>query len=108
MDLDELRDLVIVIWGILGIIVLLVTLLVVILVGFAARGLLSGLNTVVKTQLSPTLDSARAVVDDVRGTTSFITDTAVSPFIRMYGLIGGLRRGFLALIGLTQRRPRKG
>jgi len=56
--------------------------------------------------LSPTLDSARQVVDDIRGTTSFIADTTVSPIIRLYGLVTGLRRGLMALAGLGRRGRR--
>jgi uncharacterized membrane protein len=106
MDLQELRDLIIVIFGIMGIFVLLVTLVVVLVVGLAARGLIGVLRGVVSTQLSPTLDSARQTMDDIRGTTAFITDTAVSPIIRVYAFVGGVRRGLASLLGLTLRRRR--
>ncbi|MGD0766152.1 MAG: hypothetical protein ABR978_07580 [Dehalococcoidia bacterium] len=104
MNLQDLRDLIIVIVGILGILVLFVTLIVVIVVGFATRGLIAVAKGVLKEQLSPTLESARQVVDDVRGTTSFIADTAVSPIIRVYGLLNGVKRGIAALAGLGRRR----
>jgi len=107
MDLQDLRDLIIVIFGILGIIVLLVTLVVVVVVGLAARGLIGVTRGVVSTQLSPTLDSARQTVDDIRGTTAFIADTTVSPIIRVYAFVGGVRRGLASLLGLTLRRRRR-
>jgi hypothetical protein len=106
MDLQELRDLIIVIFGIMGIFVLLVTLIVVLVVGLAARGLIGVVRGVVSTQLSPALDSARQTADDIRGTTAFITDTAVSPIIRVYALVSGVRRGIASLLGLTLRRRR--
>ena len=108
MDLQELRDLIIVIFGVMGIVVLLVTLVVVLVIGFSARGLIGTMKGVVQGQVSPTLDSARGIVDDVRGTTSFIADTAVSPIIRLYGLFSGLRRALASLLGLTQLGRRKG
>ena len=104
MNLQDLRDLIIVIVGIMGIVVLFVTLIVVIVVGFATRGLIAVAKDVLKGQLSPTLDSARQVVDDIRGTTSFIADTAVSPIIRLYGLVNGVKRGIAALAGFGRRR----
>jgi len=104
MNLQDIRDLVIIIVGCLTMLVLLATLIIVIVVGTATRGLVGVMKMMVKTQLSPTLDSARQVVDDVRGTTSFIADTTVSPIIRFYGLITGLRRGIMALAGLGRRR----
>jgi hypothetical protein len=103
MDLQELRDLIIVIFGIMGIVVLFVTFVMVLVVGFAARGLMSLARSILQQQLSPTLDSARQAMDNVRGTTAFITDTAVSPIIRLYGLFTGLRRGFMSLVGFTRR-----
>ena len=105
MNLQDIRDLVIiVIAGCLTALVLIVTLIVVIVVGFAARGLIGVAKDVLKAQFSPTLDSARQVVDDIRGTTSFIADTTVSPIIRLYGLINGVKRGIAALAGLGRRR----
>ena len=106
MNLQDIRDLVIIIVGCLTMLVLLATLIVVIVVGVATRGLIGAIRGMLKGQLSPTLDSARQVVDDIRGTTSFIADTTVSPIIRFYGLITGLRRGVMALAGLGKRRRR--
>lgn len=106
MNVENVRDWVIIVSGSLMVLVLFVTLIMVLVVGLAARGLIGATNGVVKGQLSPTLDSARQVVDDIRGTTSFIADTTVSPIIRLYGLVTGFRRGFMALIGLGRRRRR--
>jgi hypothetical protein len=106
MNLQDIRDLVIIIAGCLMALVLIATLIVVIVVGIASRGLISVLKTILKTQLSPTLDSARQVVDDVRGTTSFIADTTVSPIIRFWGLVTGVRRGVAALAGMGKKRRR--
>jgi hypothetical protein len=106
MNLQDIRDLVIIIVGCLTMLVLLATLIVVIVVGVATRGLIGAIRGMLKGQLSPTLDSARQVVDDIRGTTSFIADTTVSPIVRFYGLITGLRRGVMALAGLGKRRRR--
>ena len=93
MNVENVRDWVIIVSGSLMVLVLFVTLIMVLVVGIAARGLIGVTKGVVKGQLSPTLDSARQVVDDIRGTTSFIADTTVSPIIRLYGLVTGIRRG---------------
>ena len=106
MNLQEIRDLVIIVAGCLMALVLFVSLIVVIVIGFSAKGLISALKSVVKGQLSPTLDSARQVVDDIRGTTSFIADTTVSPIIRFYGIITGIRHGIGALAGFGKKRRR--
>jgi hypothetical protein len=106
MNLQDIRDLVIIIAGCLTALVLVATLIVVVVVGIAAKGLISAMKTMLKGQLSPTLDSAKAVVDDIRGTTAFIADTTVSPLIRLYGLVTAIRRGAMALVGLGRRKGR--
>ena len=103
MDVENVRDWVIIVSGSLMALVLFVMLIMVLVVGIALRGLIGVTKGVVKGQLSPTLDSARQVVDDIRGTTSFIADTTVSPIIRLYGLVTGVRRGLMALAGLGRR-----
>jgi hypothetical protein len=42
-------------------------------------------------------------MNNVRGTVTFISDTTVSPIIRVYGLFSGIKRGLGALAGLGQR-----
>ncbi len=104
MSLQYIRDLIIIISGCLFALVMIVSLIFVIVLGVAIAGLVGVTKGVMREQLSPTLDSARHVVDDVRGTTAFIADTTVSPIIRIYGLITGLRRGAAALAGFGRKR----
>ncbi len=106
MNVENVRDWVIIVSGSLMALVLFATLIMVLVVGIAARGLIGVTKGVVKGQLAPTLDSARQVVDDIRGTTGFIADTTVSPIIRLYGLVTGIRRGLMGLAGLGRRRRR--
>jgi len=104
MNLQDIRDIVIIVAGCLTALVLIVTLVIVLVVGIAARGLIGAMRGVLKTQVSPTLDSAKAVVDDIRGTTAFIADTTVSPIVRLWGVVTAVRRGAMALAGLGRRK----
>ena len=45
----------------------------------------------------PLLDSARNLVDEVRGTAEFVGESAVSPIIRVYSIVSGVRRGLDSL-----------
>lgn len=103
MSLEELRDLIIVIWGILGIIVLAALLVVTLVLGVAAKGLIGTVQGLIRDDVQPTLRSARHTVDSIRGTTSFVADTAVAPVIRVYGAVSGVRR-FLSVLGGFRRR----
>ena len=104
MSLEELRDLVIVVWGILGIVFLAVALVLTVVVGLTARGLMSTVQTLLRDDLQPTLRSARQTMDSIRGTTSFVSETAVAPVIRVYGVVSGVRRFMSVLGGFRKRR----
>ena len=106
MDLQELRDLIIIIFGITGIVMLFVALVVTLAVGLATRSLIGTLQTLLQGEVTPILESARQSLDNVRGTTNFVASTAVSPIIRVYGVIAGARRVIGVLTGLTGRRGR--
>jgi len=106
MDLEELRDLIIVIWGILGIVFLAVALVLGIVVGVSARSLIATVQNLLRDDVQPALRSARQTVDSIRGTTSFVADTAVAPVIRVYGIFSGVRRFLSVLLGFGKRRSR--
>jgi hypothetical protein len=106
MSLEELRDLIIVVWGILGIVFLAVAIVLGIVVGISARGLIATVQSLLRDDVQPTLRSARQTVDSIRGTTSFVADTAVAPVIRVYGIFSGVRRFLSVLLGFGKRRSR--
>jgi hypothetical protein len=106
MSLEELRDLIIVIWGILGIVFLAVALVLGIVVGISARGLIATVQNLLRDDVQPAVRSARQTVDSIRGTTSFVADTAVAPVIRVYGIFSGVRRFLSVLLGFGKRRSR--
>jgi len=106
MSLGELRDLIIVVWGILGIVFLAVAIVLGIVVGISARGLIGTVQSLLRDDVQPTLRSARQTVDSIRGTTSFVADTAVAPVIRVYGIFSGVRRFLSVLVGFGKRRSR--
>lgn len=107
MSLEELRDVIIIAAGALTILVLLAIFVITIVVGLAARTLLRTVQTLLKGEVTPLLDSARQTLDNVRGTTAFIGQTAVSPIIRVYGLYAGAKRMVGVLGGLAGRRNRR-
>lgn len=104
MSLEELRDLIIVIWGILGIIFLAVALVLAVVLGVSARGLIAAVQSLLRDDVQPALRSARQTLDSIRGTTSFVSETAVAPVIRVYGIVSGVRRFMSVLGGFRKRR----
>ena len=71
-----------------------------------ARGLIGTVQRLLRDDIQPTLRSARQTVDSIRGTTSFVADTAVAPVIRVYGIFSGVRRFLSVLLGFKKRKSR--
>jgi hypothetical protein len=77
------------------------------LVGSATRSLLGTVQTMLRTEVSPLLESARQTAQNVQGTSKFVSENAVRPIIRIYGIIAAFRRAFAVLMGFVRRRGRK-
>ena len=107
MSLQEVRDLVIIVAGAIGILLLLAALIVTVVVGIATRALVGAARHLIRDEVTPVIESARETVEGVRGTSSFITETLVSPIIRLYGLFKGLRRFLAILSGFARRGARE-
>jgi hypothetical protein len=62
----------------------------------------------VKNKVSPVLDSAKDALDNVKGTSEFVGETAVAPIVRVYSVVRGVRSGLGAVTNLGDRiRGRK-
>jgi hypothetical protein len=99
--LMDLRDIVVIVWGILSIILLLTLALVVFILTLSVKRLIAEVNDLLNSGVKPVLASARESADNVAGTTRFIGDKAVAPIIRVIGLIAGVRRGMAVFGSLT-------
>ena len=104
MSLDNVRDVVIIVAGSFAVLVLVAVLVFTVVLGLASRALLRTLRSVLKDDLRPLLDSAQQTVQTVRGTTTFIGEKAVSPIIRVFGVVAGARRAVGVVTGVVGRR----
>lgn len=102
-SLEEFRDLVIVIYGGVGILLLLALLLLVVVLILAVRGLTNTVRDLLDDPIKPTLHEVRQTAQNVRGSTEFVTDTAVHPVIRLVAMGRGVKRGVGVLTGLRKR-----
>jgi len=108
MNLQDLRDLIIIIIGITGIVTLFVALVMTLVIGVATHSLIGTLQTLLRGEVTPILESVRQTTDSVRGTTGFVAETTAKPIIRIYGILAGARRVVGVLTGLAGRRGRSG
>ena len=110
MSLEDVRDVIIIVAGSLTILVLVAVLIFTVAIGVAARILLGTLQNLVKTEVTPLVSQMRQTAGRVQGTATFIGETAVTPIIRVYGVVAGTRRAMGVLSGVAARRnpARKG
>ena len=106
-SLDDIRDGFIIVYGVLGIIFFFVASIVTLVLGLSVRGLIRTIKELLNDSVRPTVDSIKEAADTVRGTTDFVSKTAVSPILRTYGAIAGLRKGLSVLTGFNKGRRSK-
>lgn len=94
MTLDVIRDLAIVVLA-LESIVLGVVLTVLLLQ-------LRSLTRLLQEQVKPMLDSLRQTIGTVKGTTSIVSETIVTPAVKIGGFAAGVRRTFEVLVSLKK------
>src|SRR5712691_6455815 len=107
MNLADLRDIVIIIYGVLGALLFLILIAVSVAIFLIVRGLNGVIRDLVSDPLRPTLDELHRTAQNVRGASEFMVDRAVHPLIRTIALARGIRRGAGVLTGLPTRLRRK-
>jgi hypothetical protein len=73
--------------------------------------LVIALRRILRENAVPAIDSARAALDNIRGTAEFTGETVASPIIRVYSVVAGVRTGVSAIGNLPNRirgRRKKG
>jgi hypothetical protein len=95
------RDVAVIMMGIAVFLFFLVGLVFLIVLGLLSRALLKKSMGVMDENVKPLLDSAKATADNVKGTTTFVSQAAVTPIVKAYGVVAGVRRAAGVLAGLT-------
>lgn len=104
VTLSELRDVFIIVYGVLGIIFFVVATAVALVVGLTVKGLVQNLMGVIDESIKPAVSSLKETADTVRGTADFVSRNAASPIVKTYGTFAGVKRGMGILSGLNSRR----
>ena len=92
MALSELRDLFIVIYAGLGIVATVLIIVFTLLLYF---------------KVSPILDSAAGTARNVRGTSTFVSDTIVKPIIKVRSFTSGVQRAMGIVTRLSGRKEER-
>jgi hypothetical protein len=102
-SLEESRDIVIIVLGVVSATFFFVALVITSAVGLASIGLVNKLRSLIDESVAPALGAVKDAADTVRGTTEFVGRTAVAPVAKAYGTFAGLKKGLSVLSGLKGR-----
>lgn len=107
LSLAGVRDVVIIAAGSIFILLLVAMFVFTVVLGLSVRALLNVVKGTLKDEVNPLLDSARLTVTRVQGTATFVSETAVSPVIRVYGAFAGAKRAAGVIAGISGRRKQE-
>ena len=106
VTLAEVRDVVVIVYGVMGVVLMLALAIAAFGVWFAVRTLSRSVRSLLEGNVKATLDDVQQTVHNVRGTSEFMADSAVHPVIRTIAVARGLRRGIASVAGLRNRGSR--
>lgn len=108
MDLADLRDIVIIVWGILFSILLIVLIIATLVLLSLVRGLVKTIKETLETDVKEALEKAKETAVNVKGASEFMTDTTVAPVIRVYSAVSGAKQFVKTLTGKGRKKRRFG
>lgn len=104
--LADIRDVVVIVYGAMGIFLMLALVIAALGIWFAVRKLTRLVSDLVDDPIRPTLQEFQKTAQNVRGTSEFVADSAVHPVIRAIAVGRGVRRGVGAVTGIRNRRSK--
>jgi hypothetical protein len=93
MDLESLRDLIIVIYAITGMVAIIFLLII---------------SLLLFRKLGAVLDSTKATLDNVQGTSRFMSEAVIRPMIRVASFVQGARHAIETMARFPRRKEEKG
>ncbi len=106
-DLQTWRDIIIIAAGVLIALAFLAIFIFTVVLGIAGRATLGTVRGAINSDVRPLLNNVNQTVVTVRGTVSFISETAVTPIVRIYGIVAGTRRAVAVITGIVGRQNRR-
>lgn len=106
-SLADIRDVVVIIYGVMGVILMFALAIAAFGVWFAVRALSRSVRGLLDDQVKATLTDVQETVHNVRGTSEFMADSAVHPLIRTIAVARGVRKGVASVAGIRNRTRSK-
>ena len=106
LSVAEVRDYAVIAYSIAGVIAFALIIVFTLVLGILSWMTLSRVRGLLKNNVQPTLESVRQTSESVRGTVQFVSDNAITPVVKTYGTVAGVRQFVVVLTRLG--RSRKG
>jgi hypothetical protein len=108
LSLEETRDYAIIAYAVAGTLAFVFILLVTLATGFLSLNILSRIRRILKDNVQPATQNVKATTENLRGTVSYISDTAVKPVVTVYGVAAGAKRFVGVVTKVTGRKKNEG
>ena len=95
------RDMAIIFMGFAFFVFCVIGIVFAVVLGLLSRTVLTKSMDIMDDNVKPMFESAKASVDNVKGTTTYVSQAAVTPIVRTYGVVAGVRRMASVLAGLA-------
>lgn len=99
LSVEEVRDYSIIVFCILGAILFFFSVFFTIAIGWTTWGVVRRVQRILKENVQPAAVNVKAASDNIRGTVSYVSDTAVKPVVKAYGFAAGAR----SFVGVVSR-----
>jgi|SRR5919108_1351419 thiosulfate reductase cytochrome b subunit len=106
LSVAEVRDYAVIAYSIAGVIAFVLIAFFTLVLGMLSWMTISRVRGMLKDNVQPALDNVRQTSQSVRGTVEFISDNAITPVVKTYGTVAGVRTFVVVLSRLG--RSRKG
>jgi hypothetical protein len=108
ISLQDARDWAIIVSAVVGTITFLTIFIVTFVSGFLTWGILRRVRSILKDNVQPAATNVKETAQNIRGTVSYISDTAVRPVVTAYGVAAGARRFVGVVTRVAGRKKEKG
>ncbi len=89
---EEWRDLFIMMFMVAGTLLFLLGIIIALISGYLGFNILNRIRSIMKEYVRPAAKNVKETTENVKGTVAFVSDNAVKPVVKAYGVAAGAKR----------------
>ncbi len=89
---EEWRDLFIMMYMVAGTLLFLIGIILALVSGFLGVNVLNRVRGILKHNVQPAAQNVKETTENVKGTVAFVSDNAIKPVVKAYGVAAGAKR----------------